>query len=194
MRLSLFWNVRQCRLVGLFRVVSWLVRLIKLHLGGRNRPSACHMQHAVSHYDPNTVTEDKPGWLSNTVTGVKANVRGLTSTMAGTYRQIGPGTYKAFCPTAIGGPFNRDTAAQTWIRPLYYVSVKVKNGWRYTSTSPHVFMACRLINPLNAELNPICHLLALLGAHHILHVNRIRVNQSMKLRFKFQELPRAEGF
>ena len=31
-------------------------------------------------------------------------------------------------------------------------------------------------NPLHAELNPICHLLALLGAHHILHVNRIRVN------------------
>ena len=33
-----------------------------------------------------------------------------------------------------------------------------------------------VINPLNAELNPICHLLALLGAHHILHVSRIRVN------------------
>jgi len=31
-------------------------------------------------------------------------------------------------------------------------------------------------NPLNAELNPICHLLALLGAHHTLHVSRIRVN------------------
>jgi hypothetical protein len=30
-------------------------------------------------------------------------------------------------------------------------------------------------NPLNAELNPMCHLLALLGAHHILHVRRIRV-------------------
>ena len=30
-------------------------------------------------------------------------------------------------------------------------------------------------NPLNAQLNPICHLLALLGAHHILHVSRIRV-------------------
>jgi hypothetical protein len=29
----------------------------------------------------------------------------------------------------------------------------------------------------NAELNPICHLLALLGAHHIFHVNRIRVKQ-----------------
>jgi hypothetical protein len=31
------------------------------------------------------------------------------------------------------------------------------------------------INPLNAELNPICHLLALLGVHHFLHVSRIRV-------------------
>jgi len=31
-------------------------------------------------------------------------------------------------------------------------------------------------NPLNTELNPICHLLALLGGHHILHVGRIRVN------------------
>ena len=31
------------------------------------------------------------------------------------------------------------------------------------------------LNPLNAELNPICHLLALLGAYHILHVSRIRV-------------------
>jgi len=28
----------------------------------------------------------------------------------------------------------------------------------------------------NAELNPICHLLALLGAHDILHGSRIRVN------------------
>ena len=32
-----------------------------------------------------------------------------------------------------------------------------------------------LINHLNAELNPICCLLALLGAHHFLHVSRIRV-------------------
>ena len=31
-------------------------------------------------------------------------------------------------------------------------------------------------NPLNTKLNPICHLLALLGAHPILHVSRIRVN------------------
>ena len=30
-----------------------------------------------------------------------------------------------------------------------------------------------LFNLLKVELNPICHLLALLGAHHILHVSRI---------------------
>ena len=30
-------------------------------------------------------------------------------------------------------------------------------------------------------LNPICHLLALLGAHPILHVSRIRVKHSMHL-------------
>jgi len=29
-----------------------------------------------------------------------------------------------------------------------------------------------LINPLNTELNPICPMLALFGAHHILHVRR----------------------
>jgi len=33
-----------------------------------------------------------------------------------------------------------------------------------------------MINPLNAELNFIYHLLALLGTHHILHASRIRVN------------------
>jgi len=32
-----------------------------------------------------------------------------------------------------------------------------------------------VINTLNAELNPIFHLLVLLGAHHILHISRIRV-------------------
>jgi hypothetical protein len=32
-----------------------------------------------------------------------------------------------------------------------------------------------LLNALNPELNPICYLLALLGAHHFLHVSRVRV-------------------
>ena len=31
------------------------------------------------------------------------------------------------------------------------------------------------VNPLKPELSPICYLLALLGAHHFLHVSRTRV-------------------
>jgi len=36
-----------------------------------------------------------------------------------------------------------------------------------------------LVNPLNAELNPICHLPALL-AHHIFHVSGLRVNMLVR--------------
>jgi hypothetical protein len=35
-----------------------------------------------------------------------------------------------------------------------------------------------VINPLNAKLNSICHLLALLGAHHILHISGIRIKNA----------------
>ena len=34
----------------------------------------------------------------------------------------------------------------------------------------------QMINILNAKLKPICHFLALLGAHQILHVRKIRGN------------------
>jgi hypothetical protein len=42
----------------------------------------------------------------------------------------------------------------------------------------NLWWACTIhvINPLNAELNLVCHLLVLLGAHHILHVSRVRFN------------------
>jgi len=43
------------------------------------------------------------------------------------------------------------------------------------SGTPVLYIGRTVLNPLNAELNPICHLLALLGAHHIIHVSRIRV-------------------
>jgi len=39
----------------------------------------------------------------------------------------------------------------------------------------NVYWHSKDINPLKPELNPICYLLALLGAHHFLHVSRIRV-------------------
>jgi len=38
---------------------------------------------------------------------------------------------------------------------------------------------------LNAKLNPIYHLLALLGAHRILHVSRVRVNENQNSLLNF---------
>jgi hypothetical protein len=62
---------------------------------------------------------------------------------------------------------------------------KFLNGKKYTRSEVQQESATHLnavkwnipppFNPLNAELNPICHLLALLGANHKLHVSRIRV-------------------
>jgi hypothetical protein len=43
------------------------------------------------------------------------------------------------------------------------------------SGTPVLYIGRTVLNPLNAELNHICHLLALLGAHYILNVSRIRV-------------------
>ena len=40
-----------------------------------------------------------------------------------------------------------------------------------------MFYLTTLVNPLNAELNPICHLLPLAGAHHFVHVIRVRIKR-----------------
>jgi len=40
------------------------------------------------------------------------------------------------------------------------------------------------VNLLNPELNPICHLLALVETHPILHVSRVRVNVNFNTPFK----------
>jgi len=48
------------------------------------------------------------------------------------------------------------------------------------SGTPVLYIRRTVLNPLNAKLKPICHLLALL-AHHFLHVSRIRVT-SLTLR------------
>ena len=41
----------------------------------------------------------------------------------------------------------------------------------------YCFDSLRTINPLNAELNPICHLLALLGGATIVVVSILRVKE-----------------
>ena len=50
----------------------------------------------------------------------------------------------------------------------------------------------RAVNPLNPELNPICCLLALLGANHFLHVSRIKV-KSLTLRLLMSYIYGATG-
>jgi hypothetical protein len=56
------------------------------------------------------------------------------------------------------------------------VTVQVNLGFYFADPVDNFLLPKGQINPLNVELNPICHFLALLGAHHILHVSRIRVN------------------
>jgi len=46
---------------------------------------------------------------------------------------------------------------------------------RFVTDEVCFFYAYGRVNPLNPELNPICYLLALLGAHNFIHVSRIRV-------------------
>ena len=44
-------------------------------------------------------------------------------------------------------------------------------------------------DPLNVELNPICHLLIVLGAHHILLISGLRVNERRRYwKLKWEEL------
>ena len=45
-----------------------------------------------------------------------------------------------------------------------------------------LFVSDIRINPLNAELNPILHLLAMVVARHIVHVSMIRVNCKVQSR------------
>jgi len=60
--------------------------------------------------------------------------------------------------------------------PVLYIGRKILKGYvSFRNVNQKLGYAFQ-INPLNAKLNPICHLLALLGAHLILHVSRIRVN------------------
>ena len=56
------------------------------------------------------------------------------------------------------------------VQDLAHVTVCCERG----DESAHSTL-CALLNPFNAKLNPICHLLALLGAHHIFHVSGLRV-------------------
>jgi len=70
------------------------------------------------------------------------------------------------------------------IRPSCNVSSSSVTVLKAIFSKSHFYQRCahllfrgRAINPLNAELNPICHLLVVLGAHLILHISRISVKE-----------------
>jgi hypothetical protein len=58
---------------------------------------------------------------------------------------------------------------------LLHITVQVLHTHLHTHTVQFGYF--NNVNPLNAELKPIRHFLALLGAHHILHISSIRVNK-----------------
>jgi hypothetical protein len=54
---------------------------------------------------------------------------------------------------------------------------QLSNNWPNTHEKSPLYGTGNVVNPLNAELNPIRHLLALAEAHHFVHVSSIRVKE-----------------
>jgi len=55
-------------------------------------------------------------------------------------------------------------------------------GWNLTiKIKIETIKIILIVNPLNAGINPACHLVALLGAHHILHISSIKVKCQPKI-------------
>ena len=69
---------------------------------------------------------------------------------------------------------------QTYVKPE--AAITVFELLMMGGVSPET---CWAINPSNAELNPFCHLLALLGAHHILHLSKVRVKKLWNNKFYY---------
>ena len=72
----------------------------------------------------------------------------------------------------------RSSLALSFHIPLtyFYNSFQTHVSQTYVTIGLIMFQYNFIFNPLNAELNPICHLLALLGGANIVVVSRLRVN------------------
>ena len=84
--------------------------------------------------------------------------------------------YKNVCTRNKCAPKAKGTLIKEHIKMFF-----LYQSFIYSPTDALVSCLKNNINPLNAELDSICYLLALLGAHHFLHVSRIRV-KSLTLR------------
>ena len=90
-------------------------------------------------------------------------------------RSLPPGKTRYPLYRRLGGPLGRSGQVRK-ISPLPEFDPRtvqpVASCYTDYATRPTVIW---YINPLKPELNAICYLLALLGAHHFLHVSRIKV-------------------
>jgi len=77
---------------------------------------------------------------------------------------------------------NSDTWNDHFPYNLSLVRKFVTEHWKREYVRIHLLKCGSLtvaFNPLNTKLNPNCHVSALLGAHHILHVSRIWVKSTI---------------
>jgi len=75
-----------------------------------------------------------------------------------------------------GGTISSAVCLFAWNCMPFKLPYNTSRYFRLSSASIFIsLMLFGVLNPLKPELNPICYLLALLGAHHFLHVSRIRV-------------------
>jgi len=92
------------------------------------------------------------------------------------YSLFGGGTFESVCRKLVCGITADKERDQTTIYNNWNIrTALLKAAHLKTGCSILYFSYFSRLNPLSPELNPICYLLALLGAHHFLHVSRIRV-------------------
>ena len=93
--------------------------------------------------------------------GFNSAFKGLKDSNRAPVARLGPEINSRACLCVLQGPRHN---ARCWffIQPFIFFLILCLSD----------------INPLNAELNPICHLLALLGGATIVVVSRLRVNNS----------------
>jgi hypothetical protein len=88
--------------------------------------------------------------------------------------------YKLHCSSISASYVNMKLTYVFLIPSSYKASHTVSLGLNFALSNPAKRTELVLgwwFNPLNAELNPIHHLLALAGAHHFVHVSRLRVKR-----------------
>jgi len=100
-------------------------------------------------------------------------------------------------PFTSGIPGNSETVRLLCVKIhavliVCYFLMNVRNRKLEVKVRLWLMLAKEFISPLNTELNPICHLLALLGTQHILHVIRVRIkvaNKGYSIYFQFSIHP-----